>query len=336
MVTSRFPAAQWEMGPLGGDVDAEVVQAQIADTIGEHEATDITQAILVVHRGKVVAEAYGPDTDAATPLISWSMAKSITHALVGIAQMDGLLDVSKPAAVDAWKNDARSQITLQHLLDMRSGLSWNEDYVDGDSSDVIEMLFGSGKDDVAAYAVSLPLADQPDSKWLYSSGTTNIVTRILGDAFGDTHGSSSSIERVLQQRLFAPIGMQATARFDAAGTFIGSSYVFATARDYARFGYLYLQEGNWNGTQVLPAGWVDHARVQTVIDDETSLGYGAHWWTLPGEEDSLVASGYEGQQIYVLPKRDLVIVRLGKTVAEKRGAVRASLLAIAQAFPLLQ
>ena len=336
MVTSRFPAAQWEMGPLGGDVDAETVQAQIADTIGEHEATDITQAILVVHRGKVVAEAYGPDTDSETPLISWSMAKSITHALVGIAQMDGLLDVSKPAAVDAWKNDSRSQITLQHLLDMRSGLSWNEDYVDGDSSDVIEMLFGSGKDDVAAYAVSLPLTDEPDSKWLYSSGTTNIVTRILGDAYGDTHGSSSCIERVLQQRLFATIGMHATARFDAAGTFIGSSYVFATARDYARFGYLYLQEGNWNGTQVLPAGWVDHARVQTVIDDETSLGYGAHWWTLPGEEDSLVASGYEGQQIYVLPKRDLVIVRLGKTVAEKRGAVRASLLAIAQAFPLLQ
>jgi CubicO group peptidase (beta-lactamase class C family) len=324
------------MGPLGGDVDAEVVQAQIADTIGEHEATDITQAIVVVHRGKVVAEAYGPDTHAATPLISWSMAKSITHALVGIAQMDGLLDVSKSAPVDAWKNDDRSQITLQHLLDMRSGLSWNEDYVDGDSSDVIEMLFGSGKDDVAAYAVSLPLAEQPDSRWLYSSGTTNIVARILGNAYGDRHGSSSGIERVLQQRLFAPIGMHATARFDAAGTFIGSSYVFATARDYARFGYLYLQEGIWNGKQVLPAGWVDHARVQTVVDDETGLGYGAHWWTLPGEEDSLVASGYEGQQIYVLPKRDLVIVRLGKTVAEKRNAVRESLLAIAQAFPLLQ
>jgi CubicO group peptidase (beta-lactamase class C family) len=250
--------------------------------------------------------------------------------------MDGLLDVRNPASVEAWKNDARNQITLQHLLDMRSGLSWNEDYVDSDSSDVIEMLFGSGKDDVAAYAVSLPLTDEPDSKWLYSSGTTNIVTRILGDAYGDTHGSSSGVERVLQQRLFAPIGMHATARFDAAGTFIGSSYVFATARDYARFGYLYLQDGNWNGTQVLPAGWVDHARVQTVVDAETSLGYGAHWWTLPGEEDSLVASGYEGQQIYVLPKRDLVIVRLGKTVAEKRNAVRESLLAIAQAFPILQ
>lgn len=322
------------MGPLGGDVDAEVVQAQIAETIGEHEATGNTQAIVVVHRGKVVAEAYGPDTDAATPLISWSMAKSITHALLGIAQMDGLLEVGQPAAVTEWANDSRSQITLQHLLDMRSGLAWVEDYVDGDASDVIEMLFGSGKEDVAAYAIAQPLANEPDSTWLYSSGTTNIVTRILGDAYGDRHGSCSGIERVLQQRLFAPIGMNATATFDLAGTFIGSSYVFTTARDFARFGYLYLHDGNWNGTQVLPSDWAAHARVQTVIDDETSLGYGAHWWTLPGEEASLVASGYEGQQIYVLPNRDLVIVRLGKTVAEKRNAVRASLLAIAQSFPL--
>jgi CubicO group peptidase (beta-lactamase class C family) len=263
------------------------------------------------------------------------MAKSITHALVGIAVGDGLLAVEDPAPVRQWKDDARNTITLQHLLDMRSGLSWIEDYVDGDASDVIEMLFGSGKDDNAAYAIAQPLALDPGSTWLYSSGTTNIVTRILGDAMGDGYGVSKGVEEMLHRRLFDQIGMQATAQFDAAGTFVGSSYVYATARDFARFGYLYLHNGVWNGKRILPKGWVAHARKQTVLDDETGLGYGAHWWTLPGEENSLVASGYEGQQIYVLPQRDLVIVRLGKTVAEKRNAVRDSLLEIASAFPLL-
>ena len=335
MATDRFPSSQWQLGPLGGDVDAELVQSCIANTIGDHDATDTTLAVLVVHRGKVVAEAYGPDTQATTPLISWSMAKSITHALVGIATGDGLLEVNDPAPVQQWRGDARSTITLQHLLDMRSGLSWIEDYVDGDASDVIEMLFGSGKDDNAAYAIARPLGVQPGSTWLYSSGTTNIVTRILGDAVGDAYGVSTGVEDLLRRRLFDQIGMRATAQFDAAGTFVGSSYVYATARDFARFGYLYLRDGVWNGKRILPEGWVDHARKQTVFDDETGMGYGAHWWTMPGEENSLVAAGYEGQHIYVLPQRDLVIVRLGKTVAQKRNAVRDSLLEIAQAFPLL-
>ena len=295
--------------------------------VGDHLETDITLAVVVQHRGDVVAEAYADGVTAGTTLISWSMAKSITHALVGMAQMDGLLDVRATTGIAQWQNDDRKNITLQHLLEMRSGLAWIEDYVEGNESDVIEMLFGAGKEDHAAYAINQQLSSTPGSEWYYSSGTTNIVSRLLGDALGDkTHA-------FIQTRLFDAIGMSsATAQFDAAGTFVGSSYVYATARDFAKFGEFYLRDGIWGNKRVLPSGWVDHARAQTVIDDETGQGYGAHWWTQPAEPGSLVASGYEGQQILVLPERDLVIVRLGKTVAEKRSKVREELFEIAQLF----
>jgi CubicO group peptidase (beta-lactamase class C family) len=129
--------------------------------------------------------------------------------------------------------------------------------------------------------------------------------------------------------------MQAEPKFDAAGTFVGSSYVFATAREFAKFGQLYLHDGIHDGKRVLPEGWVDHARVQHVFDDETGLGYGAHWWTLPGERNSLVASGYEGQYIMVIPDRDLVVVRLGKTSAEQRNSVVATLREVIEQFPII-
>jgi CubicO group peptidase (beta-lactamase class C family) len=205
--------------------------------------------------------------------------------------------------------------------------------VDGNESDVIDMLFGSGKEDHATHAINQPLVNMPGSEWYYSSGTTNIVARLLGDALGDKKGSSDKTHTFMQKRLFDAIGMSsATAQFDAAGTFVGSSYIYASARDFAKFGELYLRDGMCGAKRILPDGWVDHARAQTVIDDETGQGYGAHWWTLPGEDGSLIASGYQGQQIYVLPTRDLVIVRLGITAAEKRGTVRDGLFEIVQMF----
>ena len=309
------------------------LDTKVASTVGEHDETDTTLAVVVQHRGEVVAEAYADGVSADTTLISWSMAKSVTHALVGLAQMDGLLDVHAPTGIALWQNDDRRNITLQHLLEMRSGLAWIEDYVEGNESDVIDMLFGSVKEDHATHAINKPLASAPGSEWYYSSGTTNIVARLLGNALGDKNGLSDKTHAFIQKRLFDAIGMSsATVQFDAAGTFVGSSFVYATARDFAKFGELYLRDGKCGTKQVLPVGWVDHARAQTVIDDETGQGYGAHWWTQPGESGSLIASGYEGQQIIVLPKRDLVIVRLGKTVSEKRDAVRKGLYEIARMF----
>ena len=296
---------------------------------------NVTLAQLVIHKGEIVSETYEPDVTAQTTLISWSMAKSITHALVGIAQMDGLLNVADSQLFPGWESDNRRNITLQHLLEMRSGLSWVEDYVDGDASDVIDMLFGSGKDDVAAYAIAQPLAAAPGAEWVYSSGTTNIVTRLLGNALGDATGSHVNIESFMRSRLFDAIGMKAEPKYDAAGTFVGSSYVYATARDFAKFGLLYLRDGVCNGVRILPGGWVDHARAQHAFDEETGLGYGAHWWTLPGERNSLVAAGYEGQYIMVIPDRDLVVVRLGKTVAELRNSVVAGLRVVIEQFPVI-
>ena len=295
---------------------------------------NMTLAQLVLHKGEVVSEFYGPEVTAQTTLISWSMAKSMTHALVGIAQMDGLLHVENSNLFPEWANDERRNITLQQLLEMRSGLSWVEDYVDDDVSDVIDMLFGSGKDDNAGYAIAQPLAVVPGAEWVYSSGTTNIVTRLLGNVLGDSAGSHANMEHFMRTRLFDAIGMRAEPKFDPAGTFIGSSYVYATAREFAKFGQLYLQDGMHNGKKVLPEGWVEHARAQHVFDSDTGLGYGAHWWTLPGERNSLVASGYEGQYIMVIPDRDLVVVRLGKTVAALRSAVVAELREVIEQFPL--
>lgn len=296
---------------------------------------NVTLALLVMNKGEVVSETYAPEVTDQTTLISWSMAKSMTHALVGIAQMDGLLNVAESHLLPEWRSDDRRNITLQQLLEMRSGLSWVEDYVDGDASDVIEMLFGSGKDDIARYAIAQPLATAPGAEWVYSSGTTNIVTRLLGNALGDANGSHVNIERFMRSRLLDAIDMYAEPKFDAAGTFVGSSYVYATARDFAKFGLLYLRDGVCNGVRILPEGWVDHARTQHVFDEETGLGYGAHWWTLPGERNSLVAAGYEGQYIMVIPDRDLVVVRLGKTVAELRNTVVAELRGVIEQFPVI-
>ena len=158
------------------------LDTKVASTVGEHDETDTTLAVVVQHRGEVVAEAYADGVSADTTLISWSMAKSVTHALVGMAQMDGLLDVHAPTGIALWQNDDRRNITLQHLLEMRSGLAWIEDYVEGNESDVIDMLFGSGKEDHATHAINKPLASAPGSEWYYSSGTTNIVARLLGNA----------------------------------------------------------------------------------------------------------------------------------------------------------
>ena len=296
---------------------------------------NITLAELVVKGGEIVHEVYGLDVTPNTTLISWSMAKSISHALVGLAVRDGLLDLDQPTGVKEWAQDERRAITLRQLLDMRSGLSWVEDYVDGENSDVIDMLFGAGKDNTAAYAIHQPLVATPGTSWVYSSGTTNIVCRILGNALGDEYGSHERMERFMRTRLFEPLGMHAEPKFDAAGTFIGSSYVYATARDFAKFGELYLRDGMAGEERLLPEGWVDLARSQHSFDADSGLGYGSHWWTLPGERNSLVAAGYDGQYIMVIPDRDLVVVRLGKTVAAQRNAVVAHLRSVIEAHPLI-
>lgn len=313
---------------------------------GETEPLGLHLALTIRHRGKTVAERYGPTAGPDAELISWSMAKSVTHAMVGLLVADGLLDPAAPAPVPAWANDARSSITLQHLLEMNSGLEFVEDYIDDQVSHVIEMLFGSGQSDVAAYAAAFPLIHEPGTVFNYSSGTTNIISAICDRTIRANHLAPST-PAFLRTRLFEPLDMtSATVRCDDAGTFIGSSFVYATARDFARFGQLYLDNGVVSGTRVLPEGWVAHARraVATPIDE--GHWYGAHWWlwddryvphpdgtTLElGDINGFGAHGYEGQYTLVVPDRELVVVRLGKTPVERQREVRAWIADIVRCF----
>ena len=304
--------------------------------------------LAIRHQGALVEERYGPTATADSSLISWSMAKSVTHAMVGLLVGDGLLDLETPAPVPEWASDDRSSITLQHLLSMTSGLEFVEDYEDDNVSHVIEMLFGSGQADVAGYAAGFPLVHEPGTVFNYSSGTTNIVSAICGRAIS-ANGLAASTAAFLDERLFGPLEMSsASIRCDDAGTFIGSSFVYATARDFTRFGQLYLDGGKLpDGSSLLPNRWVDHARTPVTTPIDEGHWYGAHWWlwddryqphadgsTLElGDINGFGAHGYEGQYTLVVPDRDLVIVRLGKTPVERQPEVRAWIVDIARCFP---
>jgi CubicO group peptidase (beta-lactamase class C family) len=275
-------------------------------------------AVLAVQGDEVVHEWYADGVTADTTLISWSMAKSITHALVGFLVDDGKLDLHGPAPVPAWADDERSAITVDQLLRMCSGLRWCEDYVDDQVSDVIEMLFGEARADMAAFAAGFPMDHEPGTVFNYSSGTTNILARIVGDLI--------DVESLLRDRLFGPLGMtSAEPKFDDAGTFVGSSYVYATARDFARFGQLYLD----GGRDVLPQWWVEYARTESPVPVEPGeQPYGAHWWLFPDVPGSFAAQGYEGQRTLCVPDLDLVVVRLGKTPAELKPELDTWLVAL--------
>jgi CubicO group peptidase (beta-lactamase class C family) len=290
-----------------------------------------TLAVVVVHRGRIVAQRYAgsvpqwdePDqpVDATTPLLSWSMAKSMLHAVVGMLVGDGRLRLDEPAHVAAWgaPGDPRGGITLDHLLQMRDGLDFAEDYEDAGRSDVIEMLFGGGQHDVAAFAADRELIAPPGERFNYSSGTSNIVSGVVARVVGP----GEPYERFLRDRLFDPIGAtSARATFDAAGTWIASSYVHAIATDLARFGLLYLRDGVWDGRRILPEGWVDHGRTPRSVDPADGWMHGAHWWVTGDEHGTFWANGYEGQSILVCPGLDLVVVRIGRTPAERAEHLR--------------
>jgi CubicO group peptidase (beta-lactamase class C family) len=302
----------------------------------------VTLALLIQQRGDVVAERYGTQPEnvfqpaieitAESTLTSWSMAKSITQAAVGILVGDGALDIEAPAPVAEWVGTPNAAITTLQLLEMRSGLRFVEDYVDDETSHCMEMLYGESGPSHAAYAAALPLDHEPGTVYNYSSGTTNIIARIIGDIVnggpgGDPEQRSAGTEAFLRDRLFAPAGMEsAVPKFDAAGDFVGSSYVFATARDFAKFGELYRHGGvTAAGERILPLGWVEHAATAVSHDDDNGCDYGRHWWMWPQVPTSLVCHGYEGQFIVVVPDRDLVLVHLGKTDVSVSPQLRARL-----------
>jgi len=318
-----WPTTAWPQGDPPQCVAAEL-ETQLDRVCDGSGPLASTHAVVVIHEGRLVAERYQgqlehfdrlPDpVTGQTPLLSWSMAKSMLHAVVGMLVGEGRLDLDTPTDVPEWSatDDPRHAITLRQLLAMRDGLDFVEDYVDERISDVIEMLFGAGQTDMAHFAADRPLAAPPGARFNYSSGTSNIISSIVARAVGDVQ----AYERFLRERLFDRIGMHsATPEFDAAGTWVASSYVRATARDFARFGLLYLRDGIWDGARVVPEGWVDYGRTIESIDPQDGP-YGAHWWGCEGDTlGSFRASGYDGQSITICPAYDLVLVRLGQTPA---------------------
>lgn len=332
-----WPTNDWP----AGDVPASADKARLSQLV-DYAFTPVlpddlreTHALVVIHGGRLVIDRYGAGVTATDTLASWSVAKSITQALIGLVVKDGLADIAAPAAVPEWQTpgDPRRAITLDQMLRMSDGLAFLEVYTPDGPSDTVAMLFGDGRDDVAHYAAQKPLEHAPGTFWSYSSGTANLVARAASIATGKF---GPDFEAYMRARLFAPLGMTSPQpKFDAAGTFIGSSYCFATARDFARFGQLYLRDGIWDGKRLLPEGWVDYARTPTWQQPTESGRYGAHWWLDIAGPGSFSANGFQGQFIVVVPDRDLVIVRLGATSEDTIESVKQWIKSIAECFPRL-
>jgi CubicO group peptidase (beta-lactamase class C family) len=279
-----------------------------------------TRAVVVLHHGSVVTERYAKGFSATTPLPGWSMAKSVTNAMVGLLSDAGRLNIMAPVGLDEWSNpgDPRAAITWDQLLRMSSGLTFSENYT-LPSSDAIQMLFGLDRFSKGRYAALRPLEFEPDTNWSYSSGTTNLLQYALLERAFD--GDLPSYLAFPHKALFGPIGMaSAVLETDARGVFVGSSFLYATARDWARFGLLYLEDGEWAGEQILSRKWIEYSGTPTPTEESGT--YGAHWWLNADpatgtrrmsslDPNILIASGFEGQSVVVVPDHDLVVVRLG-------------------------
>jgi CubicO group peptidase (beta-lactamase class C family) len=276
-----------------------------------------TKAVVVVHDGKVIAERYAEGIGVDTPLLGFSMTKSVVSALIGVMTQQGLTSPSLPAPVAEWRgaNDPRREIEVEHLLRMTTGLALDETNSGFDPSSQMIYLH----DDMAGFAVNaMPIAP-PGTRWHYSSATTQILARAIRDAVGGPEQTLAFAWR----ELFNPLGMRnVTLEFDGAGTLQGSTYMLASARDWAKFGLLYLNDGVVGGKRILHEDWVDFSAAAT-LDSE----YGAGFWTNRSEHpdakgrlragiprDAFFASGDLGQRIVIMPSQHLVVVRLGDSV----------------------
>ena len=307
----KYPLALEAEGPdflAPGDSALTERLAPIAKALVDDHAYNGTPfAFVVLHEGKVVAERYREGITARTRLLSWSMAKSFTNALVGIMSRDGMVDIYAPTGIPEWQDDERATITLNDLMQMQSGLEWNEDY--GNRSDVNLMLHR--EKDMGLYALDKPLEHKPGTFWYYSSGSTNIVMRYLRGKFA----SDKEFLTYYRERLFAPLGIHNPVfEPDMSGTPVGSSYLYITAREFASLGQLYLDDGVFQGQRILPEGWVDYT-VTPASDSKD--GYGSFFWLNKDKywpdipEDMFNCQGHDGQEIFIIPSKDLVVVVLG-------------------------
>lgn len=333
----------WPTGDnfAGGEFPAELDEDALGRALNQvfeesnPEQLKGTRAVVIVYRGKIIAERYAEGFTRDTPLLGWSMTKSVINAMVGILVQNNLLHLDNDHLLEEWsdEDDPRSKITLDQLLRMSSGLEWEEVYAG--LSDATKMLFASTSP--PQMALSKNIEAPADSSWEYSSGTTNIISELVRRKIGGTNKQYWNFPHAF---LFNKLGMRsAIIEPGPDGTFVGSSFMYATARDWARFGLLYENDGVWNGDRILPPGWVEYTRQPTPKAPRER--YGAHFWLTRGEEgsspempkDAYHMAGYEGQRVIVIPSYDLVIVRLGFSQPESNWDFTGFVEDVVSAFP---
>jgi CubicO group peptidase (beta-lactamase class C family) len=311
-VSEAVPADEALAWPEGEAVPTP--DPDLADVLGNADLLGPSaRAVVVVKDGQIVGEAYGPGFNQRTPLLGWSMTKTVTATLLGLLQGEGRIDLEARALFPEWSGDARREIALADLLAMQSGLRFNENY--GDVTDVTRMLYL--EPDMGAYVASLPSEAPPGTRFNYSSGETVLISRYWMSRFADQAEALAFPRRAL----FDALGMRsAVLEPDQAGTFVGSSYLYATARDWARFGLLIAESGNWAGRPLLDPAYV--ARITEPSETSDGAYTRAQAWQngpqgadndfgLP--EDTVWMLGHDGQSIAVIPSERLVVVRLGLT-----------------------
>ena len=284
----------------------------------EHGPQQSVQAIVIVHQGRIIAERYATDVGPETPMLSWSVAKSVTNALIGILVREHRTNLTEPAPVAAWSSqeDPRHAITIDQLLRQTSGQPFGS--ANNGFDRATNMLFL--EPDSAAVAANARFPHRPGEVWSYTDGNYAVLSGIIRDMAG---GDAESVAKFAHEELFAPLGMRsAVMEFDEAGSPMGAAFILASARDWARFGYLFLNDGvTADGQTILPEGWVDYSRTPT---QQSDLGYAAGFWTNAGDSrgarvrrswgapaDSFFANGNFGQTILIIPSEDLVIARFG-------------------------
>ena len=306
-----FPYGNNEpMDTVFTNVDYGKLNAAVANAFDKKGAIEKrTRSLLVIYKDKIIAEKYDTGFTKDSKILGWSMTKSITATLFGILAKEGKYNINTPAPIAEWKNDDRKVITTSDLLHMNSGLAWEENY--STICDATKMLFLA--ENMGRVQLEKPVAFKPNSHWNYSSGTTNLLSYILRNQF-KTHQEYLDF---WYAALIDKIGMNSMiVETDMAGNFVGSSYAWATTRDWAKFGLLYLHEGNWNGEQLFDTGWAQYVATPT---NGSRGDYGAHFWLNAGgrypdaPKDLYSANGFQGQKVFIIPSLDLVIVRMGLT-----------------------
>jgi len=315
--TIDWPNGDRLVGSFPLNINKEHLQQAINNVMNETSASGkpaFTRAVLILYDGNIVAEQYAPGFDKTTVMLGWSMSKSLTGAMIGILVNQSKLSIEEKAPVAAWSNSDKNNITIKNLLQQTSGLDFTENYTR--PSSVTKMLFRKG--DMSAYTASLPLKYKPGTVFNYSSGNSNILSQIIREVVGEKDYAAFPYKELFYKIHAYSFLLEP----DASGTYIGSSYSYATARDFARFGLLYYNNGTWNGQQVLPGNWVRESVQPSAADKRKH--YGFQFWLNGFDEndstrrwypdvpaDMFFCDGYGGQDVYVIPSEKLVVVRLG-------------------------